>query len=69
MYREIYSLYIYTGAAKSMETLVFRGSPQNDDFTQKSKYKFLLQIFCVNFEWRPEGRISYRLGATLGMDP
>ena len=58
-----------TEAAKSMETPVFRSSPLNKGVTQKSKYKFLLQIFCVNFEWRPEGRISYRLGATLGMDP
>ena len=47
----------------------FRSSPLNKGVTQKSKYKFLLQIFCVNFEWRSEGRISYRLGATLGMDP
>ena len=52
-----------------METPVFRNSPQNDPFIKKSKSKFLLQIFCVNFEWRSEGRISYRLGATLGMDP
>ena len=52
-----------------METPVFRSSPLNKGVTQKSKYKFLLQIFFVDFEWRSEGRISYRLGATLGMDP
>ena len=52
-----------------METPVFRSLPLNNGFFQKSKYNILLQIFFANFEWKPEGRLSFRLDATLGVGP